>query len=127
MEILSSRFLIRPSSWERSYRFYREILRLKIYREWGSGVDRGVVFFLGGGYLELSGHQDIQASDCTQLWLQVPEIALLHQMLEESEIPILESPVKKPWGLSEMRVRDPDGLLIVIVEVPSDHPLRHAG
>ncbi|MBV9039833.1 MAG: VOC family protein, partial [Acidimicrobiia bacterium] len=31
---------------------------------------------------------------------------------------------RKPWGLREMWIRDPDGLTIVIVEVPEDHPLR---
>lgn len=37
---------------------------------------------------------------------------------------ILESPLDKPWGLREMRIADPDGLRIIIVEVPEDHPLR---
>jgi hypothetical protein len=39
-------------------------------------------------------------------------------------VEIIELPTDKPWGLREMQVRDPDGLGIVIVEVPEIHPLR---
>ena len=53
MEVLSSRILLRPANFERSFRFYAQTLGLHIYREWGSGSTRGVVFFLGGGFLEL--------------------------------------------------------------------------
>ena len=55
MEVLSSRVLVRPAGFERSFRFYAETLGLHIYRQWSSGSTRGVVFFLGGGFLELSG------------------------------------------------------------------------
>ena len=55
MDVLSSRLLLRPTHPERSRVFYRDTLGLAIYREFGSGPDRGTVFFLGGGFLELSG------------------------------------------------------------------------
>jgi hypothetical protein len=28
------------------------------------------------------------------------------------------------WGLTEMWIEEPDGVRIVLVEVPADHPLR---
>jgi uncharacterized glyoxalase superfamily protein PhnB len=40
-------------------------------------------------------------------------------------VTIVEPPIDKPWGLREMRVQDPDGVKLIIVEVPKDHPLRH--
>ena len=55
MDVLSSRVLLHPTDPERSRVFYRDMLGLAIYREFGSGPDRGTVFFLGGGFLELSG------------------------------------------------------------------------
>jgi hypothetical protein len=30
----------------------------------------------------------------------------------------------EPWGLTELWIEDPDGVRIVLVEVPADHPLR---
>jgi hypothetical protein len=55
MEVVSSRVLLRPTDPERSRVFYRDRLGLVVYRELGSGPERGTVFFLGGGFLELSG------------------------------------------------------------------------
>src|SRR4051812_1919429 len=55
MEVLSGRVILRPVDLERSLRFYGDTLGLKIYREYGSGAGRGVVFFTGGGYLEITG------------------------------------------------------------------------
>ena len=124
MEVLSSRVLLRPTDFERSFRFYAESLGLHVYREWSSGSTRGVVFFLGGGFLELSGSIRTGASESIGLWLQVRDLDALGHKLEEAAVDIIELPTNKPWGLREMQIRDPDGLRIVIVEVPGDHPLR---
>ena len=124
MEILSSRVLVHPTDFERSFRFYAESLGLHVYREWSSGSTRGAVFFLGGGFLELSGSSRTGASESIGLWLQVPDVDAVGHELEEDGVDIIEVPTDKPWGLREMQVRDPDGLSIVIVEVPETHPLR---
>jgi len=124
MEVLSSRVLVRPTDFERSFRFYAERLALHIYREWSSEFTRGVVFFLGGGFLELSGSSRTEASESVGLWLQVREVDVLGHELEEAGVDIIEPPTDKPWGLREMQIRDSDGLIIVIVEVPETHPLR---
>ena len=55
VEVLGSRILLRPSEPERSRRFYRDTLGLAVYREFGHPDDPGLVFFLGGGFLEISG------------------------------------------------------------------------
>jgi predicted enzyme related to lactoylglutathione lyase len=124
MEVLSSRVLVRPTNFERSFQFYSQTLHLHVYREWGSGSTRGVVFFLGGGFLELSGSSDTPSSEKVSLWVQVRDVGAVGRELEEARVDIVEAPVEKPWGLREMRIQDPDGVRLVIVEVPEDHPLR---
>ncbi len=124
MEVLSSRVLLCPMDFERSFRFYAESLGLHVYREWGSGSTKGVVFFLGGGFLELSGSSHTGTSESVGLWLQVRDVDAVGRELQEARVDIIELPTDKPWGLREMQIRDPDGLGIVIVEVPEDHPLR---
>ena len=124
MEVLSSRVLLQPLNFERSFRFYTESLGLHIFREWGSGSSRGAVFFLGGGFLELSGSSPTEASESVSLWLQVRDVNAVWHELQEARVDIIELPTDKPWGLREMQIRDPDGLGIVIVEVPEIHPLR---
>ena len=124
MEVLSSRVLLHPVDFERSFRFYAESLGLHVYREWGSGSTKGVVFFLGGGFLELSGSSRTGASESLGLWLQVRDVDAVGREFGDVGVEIIERPTDKPWGLREMQIRDPDGLKIVIAEVPENHPLR---
>ena len=104
--------------------FYRDTLGLAIYREFGSGTERGTVFFLGGGFLELSGRAAAPPASGMALWLQVRELAAVRRELGERGVPILREPKRDPWGLLEMWLADPDGVRHCIVEVPEEHPLR---
>ncbi len=124
MEILSSRVLLRPRDLERSLRFYEDTLGLTVYREWGEGKTRGVVFFLGGGRLEVSSSSPEPASDAVRLFLQVRDLQAVRERLAERGVPIEEEPELKRWGLFEMVASDPDGLALVFVEVSAEHPLR---
>ena len=126
MEVLSSRVILRPADLENSLRFYGETLGLHVYREYGSGGDRGVVFFIGGGYLEITGRAPPVDDDVDKisLWLQVPDLEKVHERLCAAGVDIVDPPERKPWGLDEMWIRDPDGVSIVVVQVPEDHPLR---
>ncbi|GCB51890.1 lactoylglutathione lyase and related lyases [Streptomyces sp. NL15-2K] len=124
MHVLSGRTLLRPTDPERSRVFYGEQLGLAVYREFGTGAERGTVYFLGGGFLEVSGRSDTPPSSAVRLWLQVEDVAAAHDELRAKGVEIVRPPVKEPWGLVEMWIADPDGTPIVLVEVPADHPLR---
>lgn len=124
MEVLSSRVLLRPVDPERSHRFYGETLGLAVYREFGEGFERGIVYFLGGGFLEVSGRADGPSSPNVRLWLQVRDLPAAHDELRAAGVEIVRAPTREPWGLDEMWIADPDGVPIVVVEVPEDHPLR---
>jgi catechol 2,3-dioxygenase-like lactoylglutathione lyase family enzyme len=126
VDVLSSRILLRPSDLDRSRRFYRDVLGLAIYREFGPPGDPGVVFFLGPGLLEVSGHAAGPSghSGMMMIWIQVRDIHAEHARLAAAGISILREPATEPWGLIEMWIEDPDGIRIVLVEVPADHPLR---
>ncbi|MEX1141092.1 MAG: VOC family protein [Thermoleophilaceae bacterium] len=125
MEVLSSRMLLHPRDLERSQRFYEQTLELAVYHEWGGGSQRGVVFFLGGGLLEVSGSAGSHTpSDAIRLFIQVRDLDATWRRLRDAGVTIDEEPARKPWGLQEMVARDPDGLALVLVEVPPEHPLR---
>jgi hypothetical protein len=81
-----------------------ESLALRVYHEWGSGSTRGVVFFLGGGFLELSSSSRTEASESVDLWLQVRDVDAVGHELEEAGVDIIEVPTEKPWGLREMQI-----------------------
>ena len=148
MEILAARVLIRPVDPARTLSFYRDVLELAVYREFPGGT----VFFLGGGYLEVSEQataaeakgapasqrasageertapggppSDAEPDERVRLWIQVRDLATAYRGLLERGATVVRPPRREPWGLNEMRVVDPDGLWIGIVEVPPQHPLR---
>jgi catechol 2,3-dioxygenase-like lactoylglutathione lyase family enzyme len=120
MEVLSSRVLLHPRNRERSTAFYRDVLGLAVHREFPGGT----VFVLGGGFLEISGESAAGPSAATAVWLQVRDLTATAAELIQREVEVLRGPRREPWGLDEMWIADPDGLRLVIVEVPADHPLR---
>ncbi|WP_405910103.1 VOC family protein [Streptomyces sp. NBC_00828] len=125
VHVLSSRTLLRPTDPERSRAFYGEKLGLAVYREFGTGPERGTVYFLGGGFLEVAGRSETPPSPALKLWLQVADAAAAYEELAAAGVEVLRPPVKEPWGLIEMWIADPDGTEIVVVEIPADHPLRY--
>jgi catechol 2,3-dioxygenase-like lactoylglutathione lyase family enzyme len=120
MEVLSSRIILRPREPRRSLEFYRDVLGLAIYREFPGGT----VFYLGQGFLELSGRGEHAASPDLALWMQVRDVRAEFARLQTRGVPVLSEPARQPWGLHEAWITDPDGVRIALVEVPPDHPLR---
>ncbi|MZE72215.1 glyoxalase superfamily protein [Streptomyces sp. SID5789] len=125
VHVLSSRILLRPTDPERSRAFYGDQLGLAVHREFGTGPERGTVYFLGGGFLEVSGRSEGPLSPALKVWLQIEDAAAAHDELRTKGVEIVRPPVEEPWGLVEMWIADPDGTRIVLVEVPAEHPLRY--
>jgi len=123
MDVLSSRILLRPTDPARTRAFYGGVLGLAVYREFGPPEHPGVVYFLGGVLLEVSGQAE-EAPRGLALWLQVRDVAAEESRLAVAGVPILRAAREEPWGLVEAWIEDPDGVRIVLVEVPADHPLR---
>lgn len=129
VQVLRSRVLLRPRDLDASLAFYEGTLGLHRSREFGRAPHRGVVLFLGGGAeLELTEGGGPDPATPTpagvRLWLQVPDLAAVVAHLGRAGVPLVEPAERKPWGLHEAVVHDPDGLPLVLVEVPADHPLR---
>ncbi|WP_062983765.1 VOC family protein [Nocardia anaemiae] len=122
MDILSSRVILRPADYQATLAFYRDGLGLAIAREYPGGT----VFFAGQSLVEVAAHGGSGKSTTFEgaLWLQVRDISDAAAECALKGIRIEREPVREPWGLIEMWVRDPDGVPIVLVEVPAEHPIR---
>ena len=123
MEILSSRMLLRPGDYERSLRFYRDELGLAIAREYPGGT----VFYAGQSLIEIAGHGEpaaVSGAFSGALWLQVRDVYAVEQELRERGVTIAREARREMWGLHEMHVSDPDGVTLIFVQIPGDHPLR---
>ncbi|MFH8931038.1 VOC family protein [Streptomyces pristinaespiralis] len=125
VHVLGSRVLLRPTDPDRSRAFYGGALGLAVSREFGTGPERGTVYFLGGGFLEVSGRSENPPSPGLGLWLQVEDVQAAFEELRAAGVEVLRAPVMEPWGLIEMWIADPDGVRIAVVEVPENHPLRY--
>ena len=106
--------LIRPADYQRSLRFYRDELGLAIARDYGAGT----VFYAGQSLIELAGHGTPRAGGT--MWLQVRDIYATEKELSTRGVPIAREARQEPWGLHEMHVIDPDGVMLIFVEVPDD-------
>ncbi|MDZ4267013.1 MAG: VOC family protein [Mycobacterium sp.] len=123
MEILASRVLFRPADYQRSLEFYRDGIGLAIAREYGAGT----VFYAGQSLIELAGHgaPDADAPPFPgALWLQVRDLEATQTELQQRGVDIAREARREPWGLHEMQVLDPDGVMLIFVQIPGDHPLR---
>lgn len=122
-EVLSSRVICHTQSLAGLRQFYEGTLGLRIYREYGrDGRVSGVVYFLGGGFLEVA--EATRSSPPFTLWLQVSDVGAEASRLEALGVEIIQAPTSMSWGLVELWVRDPQGNELRLVEVPADHPLR---
>jgi catechol 2,3-dioxygenase-like lactoylglutathione lyase family enzyme len=124
MDVLMSRILVRPTNPVASRRFYGETLGLAISREFGPPDNPGTVYFLGSGFLEVSGQGTERASRDTSLWVQVRDLQHEWDRLVAAGVEALREPRLEMWGLHEAWIQDPDGLRIILVQIPADHPIR---
>jgi catechol 2,3-dioxygenase-like lactoylglutathione lyase family enzyme len=125
VDVLGSRVILRVPDLARSRAFYEDVVGLSVYREYGiGGAATGVVYFLGGGYLELTGGDGPLVTTGVSLWLQVPDLASEEARLGAAGVRIRKPGARMPWGLLECWVEDPDGVELRLVEVPPDHPIR---
>ena len=122
MEILSSRVLLRPADYHRSLTFYRDALGLAIAREYPGGT----VFYAGQSLIELAGHGEPK-SFSGALWLQVRDVYATADELRSRGVDIAREARQEMWGLHEMHVTDPDGVTLIFVQIPENHPLRRDG
>ncbi|KOS55676.1 VOC family protein [Rhodococcus rhodochrous] len=122
MEILAGRTILRPSDYDVALEFYGDVLGLAIYREYPGGT----VFFAGQSLIEVATHGGSARPQHFEgaLWLQVRDVYNAEAELVTKGVPIVRGARQEPWGLHELWIADPDGIPIVLVQIPADHPLR---
>jgi predicted enzyme related to lactoylglutathione lyase len=123
MEVLSSRVLYRSGDFDALRRFYEQTVGLHVYREYGPSEEvLGVVFFLGGGFLEIT--RASASSSPFTLWVQVRNVRAEQHRLRTAGVEVVKEAQQMPWGLIECWIHDPEGNQLRLVEVPEDHPIR---
>ena len=124
MEILASRVLFRPADYQRSLDFYRDEIGLAIAREYGAGT----VFYAGQSLIELAGHGTPPAGSPrrspARCGCRSATSTPRNPNWQSRGVAIAREARREPWGLHEMHITDPDGVTLIFVQIPDDHPLR---
>lgn len=121
--IISMRYVILyVEDFERSLRFYRDILGLPVRAQHGTYVefDTGytiLAFNTRQGGREATGLTIPDApshSQTLELGLVVDEVSTIIKSFRQQGVTILKEPSLKPWGQTVAYIEDPDGHLIEI-------------
>ena len=126
---LSLKIVIRCADIGRSKMFYEILLGLPVLEEWDEAQGCGCIFGFGdqghGGRLELYEMRDTVArfdeafrrpvqNDKIDIQLSTPSLEPWIQRLAGKWDH--DEPETMPWGHTSMKMRDPDGVMVVIVE-----------
>lgn len=129
--ILEMRVALTVKDYERSVKFYCEALGLEPAQIWNNGQGKALVLELGNATLEI--FDEAQADIIDQLEtgqrvsgqirfaLQVPNLnAAVVRLLDHGAV-LIHAPVVTPWGDTNARLQDPDGMQITLFQKP-DQP-----
>jgi methylmalonyl-CoA/ethylmalonyl-CoA epimerase len=124
--VLELRVAITTSDYERMTRFYFEALGFPPAQTWDNGQGRAVILDMGGATLEI--FDETQATTIDQIEagkrvsgqvrfaLQVPDLKVAVERLLAHGASMIHPPVVTPWGDTNVRFQDPDGMQITLFE-----------
>jgi catechol 2,3-dioxygenase-like lactoylglutathione lyase family enzyme len=123
MKALEFRFAFYAHDFDRSVKFYRDILGLEYINGWDRPDGRGALLRASGqGVIEIYGAIDGQRymgprPVAIELALKVKspgEVDAIFEDLKAKQMAIQEAPKDTPWGHRSFEIMDPDGIGIHI-------------
>ena len=134
LPVLELRVAVTTSDFERLVKFYCDGLGLEPAALWNNGDGHALILDLGKATLEL--FDEAQAETIDQLEagrrvsgtirfaLQVPDLhAAMERLLAHGAI-LVHEPVLTPWGDTNVRLQDPDGMQITLFQSTSNEENR---
>ncbi len=124
--VLELRVALTTSDYERLTTFYCEGLGLEPAAIWNNGQGRALMLDMGNATLELFDEaqaatiDEIEAeqriSGQIRFALQVPDLKAAMERLLAHGATLVHPPVITPWGDSNVRLQDPDGMQITLFQ-----------
>jgi methylmalonyl-CoA/ethylmalonyl-CoA epimerase len=124
--VLQLRVAITSADFERLSRFYRDGLGLEPAAVWDSEQGKSLVLDLGRAVLEVFDETQAETIDrieagrrvsgTVRLALQVPDVPAAMQRLLDHGATLVHEPVTTPWGDTNVRLQDPDGMQVTVFE-----------
>jgi len=126
--VLELRVALTSSDYERSVKFYCDGLGIEPAAIWNNGGGRALILDMGNAMLEIFDETQAQTIDQIEaeqrisgqirFALEVPDLkAAMERLLAHGAI-LVHPPVITPWGDSNVRLQDPDGMQITLFQKP---------
>jgi catechol 2,3-dioxygenase-like lactoylglutathione lyase family enzyme len=130
--VLQLRVALTTSQYERLVEFYCAGLGLEPAARWEEAAGQGLMLEMGRASLEIFNpayaaiidniETGFRTSGPVRLALEVPDLAAALERLVSRGAVVVNRPVVAPWGDTNARVQDPDGMQITVFQSASPTP-----
>lgn len=124
--ILQLRVAITTSDFERLVKFYCDGLGLEPAAVWNNDGGRALMLEMGKATLELFDERQAEVIDQLEAGkrvsgqirfaLQVPDLKSAMERLIANGATLVHPPVTTPWGDTNVRLQDPDGMQVTLFQ-----------
>ena len=131
--ILEMRVALTTSDYERLVKFYCDGLGLEPVQFWNNGQGQALILNMGNATLEIFDEAQAQTVDQIEteqrtsgqirFAFQVPDLKAAMQRLVTHGASIVHPPVVTPWGDTNVRLQDPDGMQITLFQTPDQNDI----
>jgi len=125
--VMELRVALTAREFERMEKFYRQGLGLEPSQSWPSDQGRAVVLELGRAVLELFDEKQAgtvdqieagrRVSGPIRFALKVPDLKAAMERLLANGATLVHPPVVTPWGDTNVRLQDPEGMQVTLFQV----------
>ena len=126
--VLELRVALTTGDYARLVNFYSKALGLEPAAIWNNDGGKALLLDLGKATLELFDERQAQVIDqletgrrvsgSIRFALQVPDLKAAIERLLANGVALIHEPVRTPWGDTNVRLQDPDGMQITLFQVP---------
>jgi catechol 2,3-dioxygenase-like lactoylglutathione lyase family enzyme len=126
--VFELRVALTSRDYERSVKFYCEGLGLEPAALWNNDGGRALMLNMGNATLEIFDETQAEVIDQLEAGrrvsgqirfaLQVPDLQAAMERLLAHGATLVHPPVTTPWGDTNVRLQDPDGMQITLFQAP---------
>jgi len=126
--ILQLRVALTTSEYERLVKFYCDGLGIEPAAEWQNDGGQALMLEMGQATLEIFDEAQAEAIDRIEAGkrvsgrvrfaLQVPDLESAMERLLANGAKLVHEPVVTPWGDTNVRLEDPDGMQVTLFQEP---------
>ena len=126
--VLELRVALTTHDYERLVKFYCEGLGIEPAGIWNNDGGKALIIDMGKATLELFDERQAEVIDQLEAGrrlsgqirfaLQVPDINVAMERLLAHGATLVHEPVQTPWGDTNVRLQDPDGLQVTLFQTP---------